>query len=297
MEAELLMNALTTTLRHDLLGGNLMASSQRIKSLLEGTTGETLCVMIYDSNHRLIISGGREAVCQTKEATEINETIYYDQAKLVPAFFAELKFNVRNIALTISESLIFTSLLVIALTVILLILLSNFYSRLFLRIKSIISGDLIESPSNKMPLIHEEVIIRETVELIKARNNELNEVNLAKREAEVLGTLAAQVSHDIRSPLSALNLVVSTITNLPEEKRILIRSSVNRINDIANDLLCKSKSRATTDSQIDSSKNNKTQVEMLSALVDVLVSEKRIQIRDKSTWILKLTSVILTALS
>ena len=53
--------------------------------------------------------------------------------------------------------------------------------------------------------------------------------------------LSSQVSHDIRSPLAALNMIVGSLDVLPEEKRQIIRNATQRINDIANQLLQKGK--------------------------------------------------------
>lgn len=49
--------------------------------------------------------------------------------------------------------------------------------------------------------------------------------------------LAAQVAHDIRSPLAALEVVSGDVAHLPQDNRILIRSAIGRIRDIANSLL------------------------------------------------------------
>ena len=54
-----------------------------------------------------------------------------------------------------------------------------------------------------------------------------------------IAELAFQVSHDIRSPLAALDMAIQTLPELPEESRILIRSSLGRIKDITNNLLQK----------------------------------------------------------
>lgn len=56
-----------------------------------------------------------------------------------------------------------------------------------------------------------------------------------------LTELAAQVSHDIRSPLSTLNMAVKTLTDIPDDKRRLIEQAAQRISGIANDLLRKYK--------------------------------------------------------
>ena len=105
--------------------------------------------------------------------------------------------------------------------------------------------------------------------------------------------LSQQVSHDIRSPVAALNLILSDLDQMPEQKRIIARSAIQRINDIANSLLEKSKrsyvsSKETTmvstkDSKADRhSDSMKTQPVLLSSVVESLLSEKRIQLREHS---------------
>jgi signal transduction histidine kinase len=105
-------------------------------------------------------------------------------------------------------------------------------------------------------------------------------------KAKIMTDIAKQVSHDIRSPLSALNLIVGSLSHVPEEKRVIIRSSVNRITDIANQLLHSNnvKERNSADNKyIKSNKEVETlSVELLPAIIDVLVSEKRYQFREKS---------------
>jgi|GEM_PF-2967432 signal transduction histidine kinase len=91
-----------------------------------------------------------------------------------------------------------------------------------------------------------------------------------------LGELASQVSHDIRSPLSALMMVLDTTKEISEEKRLLVRHATQRINDIANELL------KSSELDIESNSSGSDQsIELLTSLVDTLVSEKRVQFRDK----------------
>ena len=82
--------------------------------------------------------------------------------------------------------------------------------------------------------------------------------------------IATQVSHDIRSPLSALNMVVGLLHDLSEEKRLILRSATQRINDIANQLLQKGAGNQSSSEPV-----------MLVSLVDSIVSEKRAQFSDK----------------
>ncbi|MFZ4403889.1 MAG: hybrid sensor histidine kinase/response regulator [Pseudobdellovibrionaceae bacterium] len=111
-------------------------------------------------------------------------------------------------------------------------------------------------------------------------------LELEKVQSEALMSLASQVSHDIRSPLSALNMLMGSLSEVSEQKRILARSAINRVTDIANNLLQKSKnpSGRHLDCALEeaSSENLQLKPVLLPAIVDSLVSEKRMQWRDKS---------------
>ena len=91
---------------------------------------------------------------------------------------------------------------------------------------------------------------------------------------------AAQVSHDIRSPLTALNSVLKDLPELPERKRILVRNATQRIGDIANNLLLQYRTNNYKNSDINQQKTLKP--ELVLSLLDSLVSEKRIQMMEKS---------------
>jgi signal transduction histidine kinase len=104
----------------------------------------------------------------------------------------------------------------------------------------------------------------------------LKEKNKAQLE---LFNCATQVAHDIRSPLAALDMISKLLTELPEEKRVIIRNAVQRINDIANNLLethrLKGKSKPAEIIE-------DTKPELVSSLLDSLTLEKRIQLAHKS---------------
>lgn len=107
-----------------------------------------------------------------------------------------------------------------------------------------------------------------------------------KERIEAISILTRQVAHDIRSPLSALNLVSGALPEVGEEKRLLIRNAVQRINDIANQLLEKGKEKignkkSDTLSLLPLDNTTKFKVELLSPLIDSIVSEKRVQFREK----------------
>ncbi len=141
-------------------------------------------------------------------------------------------------------------------------------------------------PRVESVLTRETLPIQEVFKLSEAYKDLLDHsqrfLNLEKsvEVSKSLSTLAAQVSHDIRSPLSALNMVMGNLPQLPEDKRVLIRNSVQRINDIANSLLEKGRSPHSEANPSQGSGLN-LEVLLLGSLIDSLVSEKRIQFRDK----------------
>ncbi len=110
------------------------------------------------------------------------------------------------------------------------------------------------------------------------------EQKMQKKMIEAKHLIAKQISHDIRSPLAALNMIIGQLKDVPEQQRLMLRNSVNRINEIANTLLTKSKNEKSQQSphaSIGDDPPPQLQVELLPPLIDTIVSEKRLQFRDK----------------
>lgn len=115
----------------------------------------------------------------------------------------------------------------------------------------------------------------------------------AKAQAE----LAAQVAHDIRSPLAALDAVITSVNQVPEKKRLIIRNAVNRIKDIANHLLEINRRSLNTrfikqqeqNGGFDKIAEDSSQAYqeslgsafLLSSLIEPLITEKRLQFCSK----------------
>jgi anti-sigma regulatory factor (Ser/Thr protein kinase) len=89
--------------------------------------------------------------------------------------------------------------------------------------------------------------------------------------------MAQQVAHDIRSPLTALNIAVSALNGLSDEPRNLIRSAVQRITKIANDL-----ARKTIREKEGALDEGKPSVQHIATLVEAIVLEKRFQYLGRS---------------
>ncbi|MGZ3769745.1 MAG: sensor histidine kinase [Bdellovibrio sp.] len=149
-----------------------------------------------------------------------------------------------------------------------------FDSHVFSPLKSIASNNFDSIGENLTKEMNELIN-----KIIESHNKHIDaEKTLANFQSQVeLSNLAAQVSHDIRSPVSALNMALGHLETLPEPYRIMIRSSVNRINDIANSLLNHSK-RTTIDNFTESHSLENT---LLASLIESVVSEKRISFWDK----------------
>ena len=92
--------------------------------------------------------------------------------------------------------------------------------------------------------------IKEYNDLIININNWKKDSELiqSQKEAIALGKLAAQVAHDIRSPLTALEIVYHQNAQFNDEIKHIYKSATSRIHDIANQLLHDYKSTVQDDS-------------------------------------------------
>jgi signal transduction histidine kinase len=119
--------------------------------------------------------------------------------------------------------------------------------------------------------------------LVQVEENERR----AKDQANLIamGNLSAQVAHDIRSPLTALTMAAEgeELQKIPEGQRVIIRSAVMRIQDIANNLLSQhadSGAELTPEGER-AHRHNEPSNQLLSSLIDNLASEKRLQFRSR----------------
>lgn len=92
-----------------------------------------------------------------------------------------------------------------------------------------------------------------------------------------LSQAALQVAHDIRSPLTALDMVIRDISDLPEDQRILVRNATNSICDIANNLLTQYDKKNSLGIK---QTITKYEPELIVDLVLNVISEKRVQFKN-----------------
>ena len=125
-------------------------------------------------------------------------------------------------------------------------------------------------------------------DLIELQNTFIELKRLKKVEIDhfkntALHSMAAQVSHDIRSPLAALEMITGSLEDLPEDNRLIIRNSVNRIRDIANDLLNFNKNTINptlVPTTVKLPPDEEPSLNLLSTVLDSITTEKRIQYRN-----------------
>ncbi|MFZ4402733.1 MAG: sensor histidine kinase [Pseudobdellovibrionaceae bacterium] len=280
--------------------------------------------------HVLVVTSLNQKICDSQKFNTfpliIRNSIYYDENQIEAAADIRLEFD----GLEKNTILFLNTLLVIFIYIFLIYFISKSSKQIkelildpLIKVKDVFSDPTTSKLTNiKIDGDIDELILLENS--IRKMGLQIEESH--KKDIELLAmanfaTLAKQVAHDIRSPLSALNMVVSVANGLPEAQRLMIRNASQRINDIANDLLhhanrkeavdensaSQSGSGGTTTSngEVDSktgatksttgaetpshelrqltpaAKTLKTQPTLAIALVDALVSEKRIQFRDK----------------
>lgn len=100
----------------------------------------------------------------------------------------------------------------------------------------------------------------------------LNKIK-ADENATKLGKIAAQLAHDVRSPVSAIDMLVRNLTTVPENHKIILRNATQRISDIANNFLCQFKNP-------DSSAAPATS-QHIPDILENIVSEKKMQYIDR----------------
>lgn len=122
-------------------------------------------------------------------------------------------------------------------------------------------------------LLEQETLEQKVYELIESLNF-ANQVRKNQAIQVKLAEQARQVSHDIQSPLTVLEMVLSEMESIPDSEKKLIRSSVARIKEILADL---------KHTQAASSTAN--QVQLLYPIIENIVHEKKRQVQNKDITI------------
>ncbi len=120
------------------------------------------------------------------------------------------------------------------------------------------------------------------VHALKTYRNRINVYHEEKKRLEslaIFASVAKQVAHDIRSPLSALNMMVGHYKSIPEEQKEIIQQVVLRINGIADDLLNDTKKQSLSTLPVTNSNQEITRYKIIPAIKN-LVNEKNIEVKN-----------------
>jgi signal transduction histidine kinase/FixJ family two-component response regulator len=140
------------------------------------------------------------------------------------------------------------------------------------RIEKLVNAFMEEKQLSHLP----KEIEFDILEIDKLENFINKSFAILRKKSEVekqLATISAQVAHDIRSPLAALQTIVKHTANLSEDTRIMLRNAADRINDISNNLRAKEENPRI----ITANPNNSLSIELITCLLDGIFSEKRLQ--------------------
>jgi signal transduction histidine kinase len=107
----------------------------------------------------------------------------------------------------------------------------------------------------------------------------LNKIQ-SDKHSEKLGKIAAQLAHDVRSPLSAIDMLIKNLTHIPEQYRLTLHKATQRISDIANNFL--NQYKFYLPASIEISNTN----EHIPSIFEQMISEKRSQYIDRDIEII-----------
>lgn len=187
----------------------------------------------------------------TRDLEGFSISIYWSNSDLIQKF--------------IENVLLLVTFLICGLVLILLIIRSNI-NRTFSKLVSDISK------TREVEKFDTESAPVELVPYLSKINELIDKVTTLERD-KVRLAVAKQLAHDIRSPLAALDMGIKSLKNTSSSEVQLIRSAINRIHDIANNLSGKSEA-LSSDSAI--------QPTLIPSLIASIVSEKRTEYRDNS---------------
>jgi signal transduction histidine kinase len=111
--------------------------------------------------------------------------------------------------------------------------LSQFLVRSF---RKIALGEKVETPRS---ILLEGKPIEQSLAEIERNLLEYQRLVSERVESETLVKVAAQISHDVRAPLGAMELIVGSLNSVSNEQREILKVSMKRIRDISDSLLSK----------------------------------------------------------
>ena len=214
-------------------------------------------------------------LCKSKDGNFMGITPIKRKDELLGYILAKKKYNYL-LSLPASHGLF-----IILLTVFIIFVFNSLF--LLVSMKKLIGNNtkylirFISSHQNDKSIDISKLEIEEYKQIAHQFIDEYNQkMNLQKERLyyDARRKISEQVAHDIRSPLACLNLLLSISKTLPEKKRVLMRTSIQRITDIANVLQKKANGKESDNS----SKVLGFENVMIVTQAELLVTEMRMQL-------------------
>lgn len=158
---------------------------------------------------------------------------------ILPFFILAYLFSPlsKAVFLILPPFIMITSVLVVILS----LLTGKSFERPFKQITNNIESLMFDNDKSK---INNNFSIEEFIYLQKFISDTYNIKEERDKAKKALGELTAQVAHDIRSPLAALDMIVTGLSDrATEQERTMMRTAFRRINNIANDLVARYKGK------------------------------------------------------
>lgn len=257
-----------TAIREPVIQGALVESASQAQRLM--SANPNMCVTLTVSGEAL--SNCDEWLNTHPLVAERSGQIYFDQDRRNEAGEYTIRFDRSDVYSSARNRFLIVLALFSAMGVIIWLAVRTAANRIFTELKGLLNWKSSDGQSA--------FLISEFSKISKNLKQSIQ----SELEAGNLRTVYAvnrQVAHDIRSPLTALAIVEKDLNELPEEKRVLLRGAMTRIRDIANGLLTVNASagRKLCALDLEQGKSEEISTELLTALVETLMTEKRLQFR------------------
>ncbi len=290
------LNSVFRSIHQNLSQSVQVGDGFQIRKLLGSLTesGTVATAIVSDSTGEVIVNSGNTAPEGTLLSIKNGKIIF---SKKYPLIGAD-QTNLGNLILQKPLSLMpFFYLLILTgiLAIILLPLIRNevaaFAQRLIRPIEAL-PGKLFSASSTEFGNDYHDGIdeldqVYRRLDDLKRKESELLLVQDDIKQKEKLLWLSSQVAHDIRSPLSTLQVLLGEVGGVDTKKKNLIQHALRRMDDISQDLLSGDFIRAVADGagksfEIISNTSSKMSTKGIVSALELLIEEKKTAIgKDK----------------
>jgi signal transduction histidine kinase/FixJ family two-component response regulator len=261
--------------KDELLKSILLEDSETLKYYLERIKYEEqlLDILVIDGEHKTIcspwITAGAHTYCKSDSNLYTKSKIEYESISkcLIKIRHLENQFSNSVYPFLISVILIIFFSYFVAFKI-----LNSFFKgnllKSFEMIGEVLSGDKSLSGQSKITEFND----------VHKRAQELVSNYKSNIEAEKVSSIATQVAHDIRSPLAALKSSEEALSEINEIDRNAIKLAVNRIEEIAYNLL----------KLQDNKHNHKTKTSNILSCIDQIRVETQLKYKLKKNLTIKI---------